>query len=88
MGMKVAAVSTLCQDARVFKAMEMAGTPCPYEGLIGNQAKEAWEKNPDKRPDYDEWLKEQEKIVEKQSKDGIDEKTAGVGLGILLFLLL
>ena len=27
MGMKVAAVSTLCQDARVFKAMEMAGTP-------------------------------------------------------------
>ena len=88
MGMKVAAVSTLCQDARVFKAMEMAGTPCPYEGLIGNQASEAWAKNPDKRPDYDEWLKEQEKIVKKQSKDGIDEKTAGVGLGILLLLLL
>ena len=88
MGLKVAEVSTLCQDARVFKAMEMAGTPCPYEGLIGNQAKEAWEKNPDKRPDYDQWLKEQEKIVEKQSKDGIDEKTVGVGLGILLFLLL
>ncbi len=88
MGMKVAAVSTLCQDARVFKAMEMAGTPCPYEGLIGNQASEAWAKNPDKRPDYDDWLKEQEKIVKKQSKDGIDEKTAGVGLGILLFLLL
>ena len=30
MGMKVAAVSLLCQDARVFEAMEMAGTPCPY----------------------------------------------------------
>ena len=29
MGMKVAAVSTLCQDARVFDAMWMAGTPCP-----------------------------------------------------------
>ena len=41
--MKVAAVSTLCQDARVFKAMEMAGTPCPYEGL-GNQAKEVGRK--------------------------------------------
>ena len=33
MGMKVAAVSMLCQDARVFQAMEMAGTPCPYKGL-------------------------------------------------------
>ena len=35
MGMKVAAVSTLCQDARVFDAMMMAGTPCPYKGKIG-----------------------------------------------------
>ena len=26
MGMKVAAVSNLCQDERVFSAMEMAGT--------------------------------------------------------------
>jgi len=32
MGMKVAAVSVLCQDRRVYDAMEMAGTPCPYEG--------------------------------------------------------
>ena len=29
-GMKVAAVSILCQDERVFFAMEMAGTPCPF----------------------------------------------------------
>ena len=35
MGMKVAAVSTLCQDARVFDAMWMAGTPCPtWERLV------------------------------------------------------
>ena len=38
MGMKVAAVSLLCQDARVFEAMEMAGTPCPYKGNIGIDA--------------------------------------------------
>jgi hypothetical protein len=50
MGMKVAAVATMCQDRRVFDAMMMAGTPCPYEGLIGEQAKEAWLKNPDKMP--------------------------------------
>ena len=57
------------------------------KGLLVIKLKKHGRKS-DKRPDYDEWLKEQEKIVEKQSKDGIDEKTAGVGLGILLFLLL
>ena len=41
MGMKVAAVSLLCQDARVFEAMEMAGTPCPYKGKIGIEAAKA-----------------------------------------------
>ena len=58
MGMKVAAVSVMCQDARVFNAMEMAGTPCPYKGKIGIEAAKAWAENPDKRPDYDKWLKE------------------------------
>jgi hypothetical protein len=42
MGMKVAAVSMLCQDSRVFDAMFMAGTPCPYKGKIGEDAKTAW----------------------------------------------
>lgn len=42
MGMKVAAVSTLCQDDRVFQAMLDAGTPCPVQGKIGEQAKEIW----------------------------------------------
>ena len=43
MGMKVAAVSVMCQDKRVFDAMMHAGTPCPYEGLIGAEAKQGWE---------------------------------------------
>lgn len=43
MGMKVAAVATLCQDERVFAAMLAAGTPCPVDGKIGAQAKEEWE---------------------------------------------
>jgi hypothetical protein len=50
MGMKVAAVSALCQDARVFDAMIMAGTPCPYRGKIGTQALDAWKENPDEVP--------------------------------------
>ncbi len=51
MGMRVAAVSLLCQDDRVFRSMEMAGTPCPYMGKIGAEATAAWEENADARPD-------------------------------------
>ena len=51
MGMKVAAISLLAQDERVFKAMWQAGTPAPYEGKIGAEAKELWLANPQKRPD-------------------------------------
>ena len=43
MGMKVAAVATLCQDERVFAAMLAAGTPCPVDGKIGEQAKSEWQ---------------------------------------------
>jgi hypothetical protein len=43
MGMKVAAVATLCQDERVFAAMLAAGTPCPVDGKIGAQAKAEWD---------------------------------------------
>jgi hypothetical protein len=50
MGMRVAAVSLLCQDPRVFKAMEMAGTPCPFLGLIGEEARAAWTENVELRP--------------------------------------
>jgi len=54
MGMKVAAVSTLCRDHRVFDAMWMSGTPCPFMGKIGNEAKTAWENNLDVMPDESE----------------------------------
>lgn len=47
MGMKVAAVSTLCQDERVFTAMMNAGTPCPVDGKIGEQAKAIWDADKD-----------------------------------------
>ena len=54
MGMKVASISLLCADARVFKAMEMAGTPCPYKGKIGKEATAEWAKNKSKRPDVED----------------------------------
>ena len=50
MGMKVAAVSVMCQDERVFTAMMNAGTPCPVDGKIGDQARTIWEADPDRQP--------------------------------------
>jgi len=61
MGMKVAAVSMLCQDVRVFDAMVMAGTPCPYKGKIGAEALEAWKKNPNEAPEGSNTLHEEGK---------------------------
>ena len=50
MGMKVAAISTLCADARVFDAMWNAGTYCPYNASIGEDAKLGWTANIDDIP--------------------------------------
>jgi hypothetical protein len=49
LGLKVAAVSVLCQDPKVWEAMEMSGSPCPMGGAVGYTAKKAWyEKDPEK----------------------------------------
>lgn len=50
MGMKVAAVATLCQDHRVFTAMQNAGTPCPVDGKIGKEAEQIWQDAPGRKP--------------------------------------
>ena len=42
LGLKVAAVSILCQDERVFEAMLQAGSACPINGAIGDAAFRAW----------------------------------------------
>ena len=63
MGMKVAAVSTLCRDYRVFDAMWMSGTPCPFMGKIGDDAKTSWEKNLDIMPEASEIRVREEAIV-------------------------
>ena len=63
MGMKVAAVSTLCRDYRVFDAMWMSGTPCPFMGKIGDDAKTSWEKNLDIMPEASEIRVREEAVV-------------------------
>ena len=62
-GMKVASVAILCQDRRVFEAMNSAGTPCPFQGKIGKDAASMWEKYPELRPDYDNHLERTEIIA-------------------------
>ena len=78
MGMKVAAVSMLCQDPNTFYAMKMAGTPCPYEGKIGKEAEIAWKahEEPPIKPTSDKELEVEDKAF------------MGLGgmLGWLLFL--
>ena len=54
--MKIGAISLLCQDERVFFAMEMAGTPCPFEGKIGKEALEQWNKYDVERPNYESYV--------------------------------
>ena len=75
LGMKVAAVAILCQDERVFFAMEQAGTPCPFEGKIGSQAKAAWKKYDKLRPDYETYVQNL-KIIEKKNEEEQEKITA------------
>ena len=77
MGMKVAAVSVMCQDKAVFNAMMMAGTPCPYDGKIGKEAKIAW-------------YSHEEKPYDSKDEDELNAKEVGIfgGLGALGWLLL
>ena len=70
MGMKVAGVSLLCQDKRVFEAMEMAGTPCPYEGKIGSEALALWQADTERRPDAREYRKRAGIDKKEWSRDG------------------
>ena len=82
MGMKVAAVSVLCQDRSVYNAMEMAGTPCPYLGEIGDKATDGWKANPDRIPPVE--VMETKKDVQKRN----GAVAAGIsGLALLLLLL-
>lgn len=76
MGMKVAAVATLCQDERVFAAMSNAGTPCPVDGKIGQEAKDIWESNPGRQPSKDK----------ESSNEDFWKKVSGGLLGLLILL--
>ncbi len=74
MGMKVAAVSVMCGDERVFAAMMNAGTPCPFDGLVGLPAKEAWNNNEHLIPGH---------VPGKKEKWDADDKNTAKGAGVI-----
>ena len=74
LGMKVASVSILCQDPRVFHAMENSGTPCPFEGKIGADATAQWLKYDKLRPDYNLYIEKLKVIEETKKQESLTEK--------------
>ena len=85
MGMKVAAVSIMCQDERIFSAMLNAGTPCPKDGLVGDKARLAWEMEAVE----EEIERDQNNVIKRMFDENGETK---IGLGVILsslaFLLL
>ena len=73
-GMKVAAISLLCQDERIFKAMAVSGTPCPalddnMVSKIGKDAKKLLaEKYNYEMPTYEKWVEMEKKRIKAEKK--------------------
>ena len=87
-GMKVASVSLLCQDPRVWDSMAMAGTPCPYMGSIGQDAETGWKENMDMIPEgsviYAKWNDEINKIKVAEGADSDASKFIRFVLGAMV----
>lgn len=82
--MKVASVALLCGDDRVKLAMKNAGTYCPVDGKIGDEARLEWEM----RAVEARISEDQKNLVERMFDEDAETK---VGLGVIistLFLLL
>ncbi len=80
-GMKVAAVSVMCQDPDVWEAMMSAGTPCPIDGLIGQKAKDAWAVHTDTIP----MPVEEDEITAQEKRDKALSIMGTVAAAFILF---
>ena len=86
MGMKVAAVSILCQDVRVFDSMWSAGTfcPSPISSKIGIEAKQEWLDNKHLIPEGSFLLNEKE--ITKQEREANDELTKFIFMAMAMYI--
>ena len=91
MGMKVAAISTLCADSRVFDAMWNAGTYCPYNASIGEDAKKGWEENKDKIPEgsliFASMKQDEKEKIKKQREEDVKPSGWRVFFTLATFML-
>ena len=85
LGMKVASVALLCSDEKVKIAMKNAGTYCPVDGKIGDEARIEWEM----RAIEAQISEEQKNLVERMFDEDAETKIGlGVIISTLFFLLL
>tara|TARA_S200002703_G_scaffold56970_1_gene49714 strand:- start:1498 stop:2043 length:546 start_codon:yes stop_codon:yes gene_type:complete len=84
MGMKVAAVSLLSDDPRVFDAMIMAGTPPPINGKIGAEALEEWKINPELIPEGSKVFNQKE--ITKPVKGSNDEFAKFIFMAMAMYI--
>lgn len=85
-GMKVAAVSILCQDPRVWDAMTDAGTPCPARGSIGAEAAQYWSDHPDEIPDGSKYKTEYVQANKPEPKEFTDAQNAALFKAMFIVL--
>ena len=85
MGMKVASVSLMCQNAQVWRAMFMSATPCPIirsgRLLVGKNALLAIKKNPELWiPDYAEASEFYDKLLAGGGNEDSEQDSSGGSL--------
>ena len=73
-GLKVASISLLATDPRVFDSLVMAGTPPPYMGAIGTEALEKWKSNPDMIPEGSTVFKDEDVLKINVNEDVNDDE--------------
>ena len=85
LGLKTAAVARMClHSEEIFQALLMSGSYCPYEGLVGKKAEEAWKKYWKMRPDKETYLaneKYKEQVDNKNESKSIHYSGGTVKLG-------
>ena len=91
-GMKVSAVALLCQDHRVWTSIQDAGTPCPVNGLIGQEAADYWAEHPHLIPDGSRYKAEYVEANKPEPKEFSDAQNVAmfktfflITTGLLLF---
>ena len=87
-GMKVSAVALLCQDHRVWTSMQDAGTPCPGNGLIGQEAADYWAEHPHLIPEGSRYREDYIQQVKVEEPQGDMNGLKDFGLMALTLLLL